>query len=66
LLESTDYAPLGRLLCDPPAILLESFIRRINETENDVDVVLLTGDMIGHTLSVEPGNDKPELYEKLL
>ena len=62
----TEYAPLGRLLCDPPSLLIETFMRRINETEDDVDIVLLTGDMIGHNLAVEPGHDEPELYEKLL
>ncbi|CDW83200.1 UNKNOWN [Stylonychia lemnae] len=67
LITSSDYAPLGRLLCDPPADLIESFMRRINETEGQVDVILLTGDMIGHNLAVNPGvTDKPELYQKLL
>ena len=41
-------------------------MRRLNETEDHIDVVLLTGDMIGHNFAVEPNKDEPVLYEKLL
>eukprot|EP00347_Sterkiella_histriomuscorum_P018186 403346462 len=60
------YAPLGRILCDSPALIVEGFIKRISELKEPIDYLLLTGDMVGHTLSIELyEEDQPELYAKL-
>ena len=64
---SHDYAPLGRIYCDPPAALIEAFLKNINQTETKIDALILTGDFIGHSMPIEPEDpDQPELYQMLL
>jgi predicted phosphodiesterase len=44
------HAPLGRLFCDPPAVLTESFMKKI-ALEEKPDVLIVAGDIIGHKLT---------------
>jgi hypothetical protein len=63
---SNNYAPLGRIKCDSPELLVEKMFKKLNETEGQIDALLITGDMVGHSLSIEL-TDKPDPYlNKLL
>jgi len=47
---SSDFAPLGRSFCNPPALLFETMIKRLKQIRvgDRIDVLFLTGDLIGH------------------
>jgi predicted MPP superfamily phosphohydrolase len=47
--QSSQYAPLGRLYCDPPQILTQAFIQKV--ASDSPDLLVITGDIIGHTYS---------------
>ena len=49
LLQSNDYAPLGRLNCDPPQDLTEAAIQRLKQEQPNLDLLIVTGDIVGHT-----------------
>ena len=41
-------------------------MKKINQTEGNIDYLLLTGDTVGHYVSIKrPAPDKPELYSHL-
>ena len=51
---TAEYAPYGRIGCDSPIKLLESFLQKINQSEaSTLDILFLTGDFVGHGLSLE-------------
>ena len=52
---SNTFAPLGRVLCDAPDQLVETLFKKLNQTEGKIDALMITGDMVGHALSIEPG-----------
>jgi hypothetical protein len=41
--------------CDSSELLYERFLRKINLEDPDVDVVLISGDMISHDVTLKPG-----------
>lgn len=49
--QSESYAPLGRLFCDPPPRLANDFLEKLALEEPDLDVLLVTGDIVGHKIS---------------
>ena len=60
-------APLGRMGCDPPLVLFERFAKRLNESEPDLSVLFLPGDLVGHSLIInvdQPWNEGN--YEKIM
>lgn len=44
-------APLGRIGCDPSLTLVDYMCQRFNEVFGDVDVVLVPGDLIEHSIA---------------
>jgi hypothetical protein len=52
LLDQPAY--FGQFGCDPPELLVRRmFERLIFENPNGIDVILLTGDFVGHLLPLE-------------
>ena len=51
------YAPYGRIGCDPPPLLLEKLLQRLNQTDGQIDILFLPGDFIGHSIPIE--QDQP-------
>ena len=61
--QSSIFAPFGRLYCDPPQALTESFLQKLQgETP---DVLIVTGDVVGHDFSQYYPSYDPALYETL-
>ena len=54
---------MGRLYCDPPQILTEGFIQQV-ATESP-DILIVTGDITGHTYAQEYPVYNPVVYESL-
>jgi hypothetical protein len=52
-MQSSSYAPLGKLYCDPPWDLTEAAIQRLKLEAPDVDLLFITGDIVGHTYAQE-------------
>jgi predicted MPP superfamily phosphohydrolase len=46
---SRERAPVGRMFCNPPQILVERMIEKI--ASEKPDVVIVTGDFVGHKIS---------------
>lgn len=46
---SNDTAPLGRLYCDPPQDLTEAVVQKLKLEAPDLDILFVTGDIVGHT-----------------
>ena len=58
------YAPLGRLGCDPPIELTRRFLNRIAEHNSDIDILVIPGDFVRHSICEELNeDDDPSLYE---
>jgi len=52
-------------MCDPPMELLDHFMKKMNQSEV-VDVLIMAGDFIGHSIPIEVSDpDQPELYQLL-
>ena len=68
-------ALLGRIGCDPPKALIETFLQKLNRSmgvddgsgdSDPVDVLFLPGDFVGHKVSIELNEpDNPVLYQLL-
>ena len=61
-------APMGRYGCDPPQVLIETMIQRMNDEYGEPDVVLITGDLNAHNTSmvVNAPLDENATYSLLL
>lgn len=54
-MSSSSSAPLGRLGCDPPLALFESFLQQMKDTESQqLDFILMPGDFVAHGIPLEP------------
>ncbi len=51
LFYSNEYAPLGRVFCDSSYDLAESMIRKLKLGAPDSEVIVITGDIVGHFYS---------------
>lgn len=59
-------APLGRLGCDASVELTEYMMDLFTlENQNGVDYILLNGDLVGHKIAQDPGDDNQQMYELL-
>jgi hypothetical protein len=56
---SSRYAPLGRFFCNPPQILFEMLLKKMKLLQPDLNVLLITGDFIGHFTN----NDRDEPWD---
>jgi predicted phosphodiesterase len=66
-MQSNEYAPLGRLYCDPPQQLTEYMIKKLKLEQPDLDVLIITGDIVGHTYSQDlNGPYNPASYATLM
>ena len=64
---SSAFAPLGKVYCDPPQDLLEAMLQKLNIERPDLDILFVTGDIVGHTYSQDvKGNFSEKLYETLM
>ena len=64
---SSAFAPLGKLFCDPPQDLFEAMLQKLTFERPDLDILVVTGDIVGHTFSQDvKGNFSEKLYETLL
>jgi hypothetical protein len=51
ILNSDDpYALYGRIKCDSPQLLVETFLQLLQQ-EGDIDILLTKGDLVGHSIS---------------
>ena len=58
---------MGRYGCDPPVVLLEQMLTRMNEKFGPQDVILLTGDLAAHHVSnPKDTEDSKRTYVMLL
>ena len=60
LFYSNEYAPLGRVFCDSSYDLAESMIRKLKLEAPDSEVIVITGDIVGHGYSQELKNPYSE------
>jgi hypothetical protein len=53
LLDGNVYAPIGRLFCDSPKILIDRVLQTLQEQHKKerLDFILITGDLVAHTIS---------------
>ncbi len=64
---SSDYAPLGRFFCNPPERLFWHMLGKINQLQPKLDVLFITGDIIGHNKNNERGDPyDPEKYNTIM
>lgn len=57
---------MGKLGCDPPLQLLESFLQQIKDTEGqDLDFILIPGDIVAHGVPLEPKDPSAGDYNLL-
>ena len=64
---SSNYAPLGRFFCNPPQALFEMMLKKMKLVKPDLNVLLITGDFIGHFTNNERGEPyDPERYVTLM
>jgi hypothetical protein len=56
------YAPLSRYGSDANEELVRSMYQRFNIKFGKVDVILISGDHVGHGISVKDGSDDPVSY----
>lgn len=57
---------MGRYGCDPPVVLLEQMLTRMNEKFGKQDVILLTGDLVAHHLSNPIDNEDSKVTYAML
>jgi hypothetical protein len=48
LFYSNEYAPVGRIFCDSPPVLVDSMLDKLQRDAPDLDVLFVTGDIVGH------------------
>ena len=46
--KQSDTAPMGRYGCDTPAVLIETMLEELDSSHGDLDVIIMTGDYVGH------------------
>jgi 3',5'-cyclic AMP phosphodiesterase CpdA len=46
-------AYFGQFKCDPPELLVRTMFDKINFDHENLDVILLTGDLVAHAISLE-------------
>ncbi len=64
---SSVFAPLGRLYCDPPLDLADAFFQKLQLEQPDLDILLVTGDIVGHTYSQDLNqNFSEKTYDQLM
>lgn len=63
---SDAYAPLGKLYCDPPQLLFETFVKKLKLVEPDIEVLFMTGDFVGHEIPIELNEPDNSYYYQLL
>ncbi len=51
LLDQPAY--FGQFGCDPPELLVRTMFEKMNYDHDNIDVILLTGDLVGHAISLE-------------
>ena len=39
---------MGRYGCDTPAVLIETMLEELDSSHGDLDVIIMTGDYVGH------------------
>ena len=60
---TNDIALFGRIGCDPPELLLDRFLQRLNESEKP-DILFMPGDFLGHAIPLPSNNNDTELFAK--
>jgi hypothetical protein len=64
---SDKYAPLGRIYCNPPAILFDTMLLKLKDIEPNLDILFITGDFIAHFTNNERGDPyDPQKYDTLM
>lgn len=58
MFKSADYAPLGRFFCNPPQNLFWKMLDKMRHLEPKLDVLFITGDLVGH----RNNNERDEVY----
>lgn len=56
---SSEFAPLGRMYCNPPELLFEKMIEKMKTLRPNLQVLFITGDFIGH----HTNNKRGEPYD---
>ena len=54
LFYTDQYAPLGRIFCDSPPQLVDSMLEKLQREAPDLDVLFVTGDIVGHGYAQDP------------
>ena len=55
--------PIGRYGRDSPPILIETMLERINDKFGELDVILVTGDFIGHHIAMSHSGEQEAIEE---
>lgn len=50
---AAEDAYFGRLHCDPPHKLVETAFQKMNADHDQIDFILVPGDLIGHSISLD-------------
>ena len=61
--KASEIAPIGRINCDPSPTLVDFMLQRFNQAFGSVDVILVTGDHVGHGISPHLGSETPAAFE---
>ena len=57
-------AYFGRLGCDAPYLLVETAMKHMSQNNPDLDFILVPGDLVGHSISIDQKDDAGLTHEQ--